>query len=252
MFDKWRQARAKGIFKYYFIGNFIKDKQDYDCFTSFYEDRIAAIAASYLLGLEPKVSTGKFEVSANGKTAAITFLIGPNNPNNSDAFDQDIDSLIKYQNFLVDYANNYFFDGKRKFSEFSEVVYYVFNSLGPGKKFDTYSHKNAEIMINDCKTDILSDRAKVRQYDQDLVLASADISIRKLDMYSDSSVKSLRIDEIAKILRSSLGYQLQLQNDELIKERQFASQTPHSASRQKCFWQYLLQAKRIQENPQMW
>lgn len=252
MFKKAKQFMSQGIFRSYFIKNYIKSPKGEDAFSVFYEDRITAIFLTHLFNLEYKVEDGKISASANGKNAELTFSIIPGQ-DNSLAFEQDINSLIDYQDFLVDVANRFFEYENIRFEDPAEMQYYVVNYLLAHKNMDSLAYIHFRKTFHHIRAELHRDLLHQNNLDQNVVMSTARFAINKLEseITMTQPPDKIKPSKIRKILRSYLAFGFSRPAESLKEELEIAQDTPKS-EHGSTFLAYIKQMRIIEAHPEMW
>ena len=94
---------TKGVFRNYYIGDLIENKQDYEAFLGFYMTRVGGLMTASLLGMKLSVEPNQILVeNSKGETCVLSFAFNSSKEEyNGAAFQADIDSVVNFEQFLV-------------------------------------------------------------------------------------------------------------------------------------------------------
>lgn len=245
----------KGIFKHYFIGDFIKNKEDRESFEIYYQNKIACIMMSGLLGLHISAKE-KYAITVTnpqtGESCQLKQQCEPpfTNGNEGEFFESDMDSLLKFEQFLIKQMQEKI-GAKRKIEYLEDAEYTLFNYLRTHSVSTDFLKERFNKLMVSAGEEIYYTRPESLSLDEDVLLSAAYAGINWLNKrIKTEPEREISLEEIVGALRLRLARQMKYPMDMRNFERRISSNYTKQL-RDTSYWEYIAIAKNWEQIDQM-
>ena len=246
---------TKGIFKNYFIGEFIRNKESRESFEVYYQNKIACLMMSGLLGLHLSAKEKNAITATNPKTGESCKLKQQcqppfSNGNNDELFESDMDSLLQFEQFIIKQMQEKI-GGNRKIEYLEDAEYTLFNYIRTRSISTDFLKERFNKLMTSAGEEIYYTRPETVSLDEDILLSAAYAGINWFNKrIKTEPEREISIEEILGALKTRLARQMKYPMDMRKFERRISSNyTKHL--RDTSYWDYIAIAKNWEETDQM-
>lgn len=247
MFKKLKGQIDKGVFRNYFVGEFIKNKEDRESFEIYYQNRIACLMMSGLLGLHISANE-RYGITVKnpttGESCKLMHQCEPpfKNGNEGEFFESDLNSLLEFEKFIINQTRRKItYSGEMEYLEQAEFA--LFNYLRGNSNSCDFLQDRLQRLFVSAGEELYYTRPQTQSFDADVLLSSAYAGVNWLNnRIKNNQAEEISVAEIVSSLKRRLSRQMNYPLEMRNFERSI-SVGYEKNNRDNGYWEYIQIAK---------
>jgi len=255
MLKKLKGQIDRGVFRKYFVGEFIKNKEDRESFEIYYQNRIACLMMAGVLGLHISANE-RYGITATnpttGESCKLMHQCEPpfKNGNEGELFASDMDSLLEFEKFIIRQTQERIGETREmEYLEESESV--LFNYIRTHSASSDFLQERYHKLMVRAGEEIYYTRPETQSLEADILLSSAYAGVNWLNCRIKNNPDiEISINEIVLSLKRRLSRQMKYPLEMRNFERSISLGYEKDRS-DNTYWDYIKIAKNWEPQEEM-